>query len=283
MSHTLAYKKNYLAERSFRIIKETILANSGIHLTNNKVELVKNRLIKRLKALKIDSFHKYCDLLQTQEGKKEIPRLIDAISTNMTSFFRESAHYRFLYDQVLPAICKHLNGGDHIRIWSAACSSGEEPYSIAMVADTFFSNKKIDYQILATDICNDVLDIANKGIYRKERLREVPNYFRKKYFKPHADDYYKINPQIVENKVHFRRLNLTDGNYPFKNKFDLIFCRNVLIYFDDKHQKQLTGSLSRYLKIGGYLFLGHAESLNGKVSGLKYVAPAVYMKEPNAE
>lgn len=278
MDRAYAIKERRLSESSFRIIKEIILTHSGINLNNTKIELVKNRLRKRLKALKISSYREYCELLKCNTGEGEIPYLIDAISTNITSFFRERAHYRFLYDHALPAIYNEIYGKKtRIRIWSAACSSGEEPYSIAMIADAFFKDVHVDLKILATDICNDVIKVARKGYYHKNKLQNVPDYF-KKYFKPYIEDYDKINDKIID-KVLFRKLNLNIEQYPFRNKFDIIFCRNVLIYFDNNVQKQLIDRFKNYLKPGGFLFLGHAESLNGKVEGFSYLAPAIYKRK----
>lgn len=277
MSELFTYSENPLSERSFRMLKEIIKYHSGINLNNTKIELVKNRLRKRLKARNLNSFLEYCELLQSDLGEEEIPFMIDAISTNITYFFRERAHYRFLNDHALPAISENLGSIKKLKIWSAACSSGEEPYSIAMIANAFFENASVDLKILATDINSEVLEVARRGIYGKQKLDEIPNYFREKYFKSHGEDFFKINSGLA-GSVYFRKLNLVDRDFPFKGTFEIIFCRNTLIYFDSLVQKQVVEKFRHYLKKGGYLFLGHAESLNGKVDGFEFVAPAIYKK-----
>jgi chemotaxis protein methyltransferase CheR len=272
----MAYKKIDLSERSFRRLNDIIYFYSGISLNRSKMELVKNRLRKHMKKLNAGSFNEYCELLESKEGKAEIPRMIDAISTNITSFFRERAHFRYLYEHALPAISEALPNNNQIRIWSAACSSGEEPYTIAMVANSFFEGNRPEVKILGTDICGEVLEKAKDGVYAGNKIEDVPDYF-KKHFKNLKNGFYKIDHRIME-MAHFGRLNLIRSEYPFKGKFDIIFCRNVMIYFDEMVQNELIGKFMKHLNKGGFLFLGHAESLKGRVNGLKYVAPAVYRK-----
>lgn len=275
-SLVIEQKQYDISEISFRRVVEFVHSYSGIDLNDSKKELVKNRLRKRLKKQRVNSFHEYCNFLESSEGEAEIPFLIDAISTNITAFFRENAHYRFLLEHALPEVCSNLQS-KKLRIWSAACSSGEEPFSIAMVVDTFLNNANSDVKILATDISDDSLKKAKSGIYSEEKVKDVPEYFLKNYFKELSDAYYKISADVAD-MVYFRKLNLNREEYPFKGKFDIIFCRNVMIYFDNSTQKKLIERFRNVLKSGGYLFLGHAESLSGKVDGFKFLAPAIYKK-----
>lgn len=277
IANTITYRKDFLSDQAFKRLSDIIRTYSGISLNSAKKELVKNRLRKRLKALEINSFLDYCNLLDSRNGANEIPHLIDAISTNVTSFFRERPHYRFLYEHALPIVRDTLTKKDgEIKIWSAACSSGEEPYSISMVAEAFFELKMHNIKILATDICSRALKVAETGIYSEKKIKSIPKYFWR-YFKPHTNGYLKIDSRISE-KVHFKRFNLIKDIYPFSNKFDIIFCRNVLIYFDYLTQRKLIDKLKKFLKPGGYLFLGHAESLYNKSKDSEYVAPSIYRK-----
>lgn len=278
MSRTFELQTIYISEHSFKRLAAIIFEYSGISLDKSKLELVKNRLRKRLRALKLQSFQEYCDYVSSCEGESEIPHMIDAISTNITAFFRERAHYRFLYETALPNLAKQFQQEyRQLKIWSAACSTGEEPYSIAMVTHDLLEKTAIEVKILATDISNKALARATEALYEREHTEDIPQHYRRKYVIEAAEGDYGISGDIV-NLITFRRLNLVRKNYPF-GQFDIIFCRNVMIYFDENIQKQLVENLKDHLTAGGYLFLGHAESLSGKVSGFKHMAPAVYQKE----
>ncbi|MDD5434994.1 MAG: hypothetical protein PH343_06145, partial [Nitrospira sp.] len=214
---------------------------------------------------------------------EELIAMLNAISTNLTRFFREEEHFYFLKQAVLPDIIsnKRKNDERRIRIWSAACSSGEEPYTLGLTLLPLIENPLgWDLKILATDISTDILKKASEGIYEEEKVHNIPNDLLVKFFtkiKIEGKIYYKVNPAL-HNIITFRRLNLVQDHYPFKGKFDIIFCRNVMIYFDKKTQEGIVNKYYNLLKNGGYLFIGHSESLNGVKSPFKYIKPAVYRK-----
>ncbi|MBI5186179.1 MAG: protein-glutamate O-methyltransferase CheR [Nitrospinae bacterium] len=210
--------------------------------------------------------------------------LIDALSTNVTHFFREDHHFKFMREKLLPDLVKRkkASGDATIRIWSAACSTGTEPYTIAIVVKEFFDSfLGWDFKILATDISTKVLGIGAKGIYSTKDLETVPKTYLTRYFRKiggrHEEGGYQVNPEL-RNLVTFRRFNLLTQDYPFTRKFDLIFCRNVMIYFDQPTKNQILQSMQKHLHASGYLFTGHAESLGRAVKGFKHVEPAIYIK-----
>jgi len=206
------------------------------------------------------------------------------MSTNLTKFFREEEHFNFLNKTVLPALLsqKRANDERHIRVWSAGCSSGEEAYSLGITLLNHIDSPLVwDIKILATDISTDILKMAADGIYEKEKVDNIPKQLFNIYFDKEGQEVnsrYCIKP-LLRNLLTFRRLNLIDDKYPFKGKFDFIFCRNVMIYFDKKTQEKIVNRFYNHLEDGGYLFIGHSESLNGVKSPFKYKLPAVYRKE----
>jgi chemotaxis protein methyltransferase CheR len=212
---------------------------------------------------------------------EEIIFLLDALATNLTSFFREDQHFVFMGKTLLPKLeeKRRAKGSHRLRIWSAACSSGEEPYTIAMVVleKSPYFGLGGDCKILATDISTKVLNMARQGLYGPERLKTVPPGLATKYFKKTGDHMYQVSPQL-RDLIAFRRLNLMDP-LPFKNPLDLIFCRNVMIYFDKETISRLVDKYHQILAPGGYLFIGHSESLSGFTHKFKYVEPCVYLKE----
>lgn len=246
----------------------------GINLKTGKEELVHSRLNKRLNALKLTSFDQYFSYLDNDRQGKEVIWMIDALTTNKTSFFREIQHFEFLRDRVLPNI-----RDKRLRIWSAACSSGEEPYSIAMLlAETLPNFKTWDVRILATDICTKVLEMANQAVYSADLLEPIPQAWRQKYFV--AEDNSKLTYRLVPDLrrlVRLGRLNFMD-RFPMKGPFDMIFCRNAMIYFDKPTQERLVRRFYDLIAPGGYLFVGHSESLTGSNHNFKYIQPATYQK-----
>lgn len=272
----------HLSNKDYHRISNLIYDVIGINLGDSKTELLRTRLGKRLRALGIDNFDEYYTYV-TKTNQEELTHLFDAISTNTTSFFREIEHFNFLTSTVLPALIeeKKQNNDREIRIWSAAASSGEEAYSIAMTVSEFLKFPQgWNVKILATDISTKVLKKVEDAVYTEDRANTVPKVMLRKYFKKGTGE----NAGMVMLKdeikkiVFPRRINLQASQFPFKKEFDFIFCRNVMIYFDKVTQTSVVDKMYRHLKKGGYLFLGHAESLTGMQTQLKYVRPTVYIK-----
>jgi chemotaxis protein methyltransferase CheR len=273
---------NEISDKDYNRISNLIYDVIGINLGDSKKELLRTRLGKRLRVLGIDSFDEYYTYV-TKTNREELAHLFDAISTNTTSFFREIEHFNFLTSTALPALIeeKNKNNEREIRIWSAASSTGEEAYSIAMTVSEFLQFKPgWTVKILATDVSTKVLEKLTAGIYPEERISSVPLALQKKYFrKGTGENAGKVMVKdVIKNMVHPRRINLQVPKFPFKKEFDFIFCRNVLIYFDKPTQSSIIEKLYRHIKKDGYLFLGHAESLTGIKTQLKYVKPTVYIK-----
>jgi chemotaxis protein methyltransferase CheR len=245
----------------------------GLNLTSGKQELVAARLGKKLRELKIPSYEAYYDLVVADRSGESLIALIDALSTNHTSFLREASHFDFLLKNVLPGLRKRAS----IDVWSAPCSTGEEPYSIAV---TFLEQlgmpPKPALRIRATDISTKALAIAKKGAYTADRLGAMPLPAIKKFFTQTGPGAFQILPEIRQ-MIEFERVNLIE---PMRGSriFPIIFCRNVMIYFDKPTQERVVAGLSQFLEPGGYLLIGHSESLMGVQHGLDYVQPAIYKK-----
>jgi chemotaxis protein methyltransferase CheR len=273
-----------IAAKEYDFIRKLIYERSRINLGPDKKELVRCRLYKRLKSLGLDSYKSYCNLLKRQDGDDEMTMLLDVISTNVTEFFREWKHFEFLRDTVLPQLVSpgKIKQFEPIRIWSAACSSGEEPYSLSILLADFFrrhpQHARQTYEILGTDISTRMLAVARKGIYRNDRVKLpdptwLHNFFQKGVGS--MEGYYRVKSEI-SSSVKYDRMNLAEWPYPVLDKFHVIFCRNVMIYFDSATQEQLVPHLIRRLMPGGFLFIGHSESLLGIEHGLKCVRPSAY-------
>ncbi|MDR4507014.1 MAG: protein-glutamate O-methyltransferase CheR [Candidatus Brocadiaceae bacterium] len=273
-----------LNDNEFALFQRLVYEESGINLSTAKKELLKSRLMKRLRQMSLTSFNQYFKYV-TEEDKTgvELIHMIDSISTNLTDFFRESAHFDFLANKLLPDLLeqKRKKRERRIRIWSAGCSSGEEPYTLSLVLiENITELQQWDVKILATDLSTKVLKKAMQGIYSKDRLKNVPSSLVNTYFTKgvgNNSDYYQVKDEL-KNLITFRRFNLMDGMFPFKGLFDVIFCRNVMIYFDKQTQSELIAKYYKYLAPGGYLFIGHSESLSGTGSGFRYVLPTIYQK-----
>lgn len=267
-----------MEQRIFKKFVKIVYEKSGIALGPSKQSLVSARVAKRLRILGIPDYKSYLKYLSTDETGEEIVNFLDVISTNVTSFFREPDHFVFLKD----AVTKLFKGGqNHFRIWCAACSSGEEPYTLAMVLHECIDCSRANIKILCTDISTQVLEIARKGIYKAEKLENVPEHMIRKYFIKRNDDekvYYEASNQL-KNILTFQRLNLSRPPFPMKGPFDYIFCRNVMIYFDNTVRQNLLKDLDRLLKPDGYLMVGHAESLTGMLGDFKNVKPSIYIKK----
>lgn len=257
----------------FDRIRELVYKKSGIKLDTNKESLIRARIGKRMRVLGISNHAEYLKQVIESNDENEIIHLLDAISTNVTSFFRDIDHFDLLGTLLKEWVSL---GQKKFRIWSSACSSGEEPYSIAMtVLDSI--GLSFDTKILATDISTRVLEKAQNGIYEAERINQVPESFIEKYFEK-VDNSYKVKTAL-RNMIVFKRLNLSETPFPMQGPMDVVFCRNVMIYFDYDTRKRLINEIYRLLKPNGYLFVGHAESLIGLTNGFKTIKPSVYMKE----
>ncbi|MCP4457411.1 MAG: chemotaxis protein CheR [Cytophagales bacterium] len=276
-------KKKFINEADFKRLSNFVTSNYGIKLPSQKKTMVEGRLQKRLKIRTMDSFKEYIDLALSDADPQETKEMINAISTNKTDFFRESSHFDFLTNVILQET-ENTFSNKGLKIWSAASSSGEEIYTLAMVMEEHFrlsNQKRFDYSILGTDISANVLRKAKAGVYQSSRLDQLPIDLKQRYFlqgKDAKQDEVRVKP-FLRNKTKFGRLNLMNSTYHMDESFDMIFCRNVLIYFERQTQINVVRKLRDRLKIGGYLFLGHSESLFGKTSDLRQIKPTIYTRE----
>jgi len=268
---------NEITSEEFRQFRTIIYDESGIALSDQKRTLLASRLRKRIHDLGLASFSDYYDVVTGDSTREEFTRMLDLISTNKTDFFREPKHFEFLRGVILPSLAAERR----IRIWSSACSTGEEPYTIAM---TLFENaqnpEEWEFKILASDLSTRVLAKAVAGVYDEERFRDVPpEVLRRHFLRGRGDDagLFKVKPHLG-SAIQFRRINLMDERFPIKAPLDVIFCRNVMIYFDRRTQETLVNKFHRYLKPGGYLFIGHSESLQWVQHPFKTVAATIYQK-----
>lgn len=271
-----------LSDAEFQAFSDLVYKKAGINLHAGKKELVRARLAKRLREDGFDSFGEYYQFVINDETGDELVQLLDSISTNLTNFFREPKHFQFMVQVFLPEISRAAaKKGRRLRIWSAGCSTGEEPYSIAItVLENMPDLEQWDVKILATDLSTKVLATARRGIYPFERLADIsPEVLRRWFQKGQGDwaGWFKVKDQ-VKRLIVFRRLNLIEP-FPFQRSFDLIFCRNVMIYFDKKTQADLTARLHQVLADGGYLLIGHSESLTGVNQAFNYIQPTIYRKK----
>ncbi len=255
-------------ERSdFAFIATTLYEDAGIHLPASKANLVYSRLAKRLRALGLESFRDYCTLVGSEEGASERAQMIAALTTNVTRFFREPHHFDHLRRKLLEPLAQDIRSGRRIRIWSAGCSSGQEPYSIALTLLALIPDARAyDTRILATDINPLVLDTARRATYPVDELASVPAELRRSWMEPVPPSAMRLDDG-PRGLVTFRQLNLI-GAWPMKGPFDAVFCRNVVIYFDEKTQMRLLSRISGLIRPGGYLYLGHSERLVGPAEAL---------------
>jgi chemotaxis protein methyltransferase CheR len=263
-----------ISRNQFEYLARKVYGICGIELKAGKEQLVQSRLSKRLTALHLKSFDEYFDLLDREPNGKELILMIDSITTNKTSFFREIEHFNFLSSEVYPNF-----EGSSMRIWCAAASSGEEPYSIAIqLLEELPRARSRDVKILATDISTKILSRAREATYTSESLQPVPTAWRSKHFvvADTAASTWQVRPETAA-LVQLGRLNLMEP-WPMRGPFDIIFCRNVMIYFDKKTQERLVQRFYELIRPGGYLLVGHSESLTGADHDFKYIKPATYQK-----
>lgn len=264
-----------LSRSHFEWISRQVYELCGINLQAGKEGLVKSRLARRLRALRLDDFDHYLSYLSQDQSGRELALMVDELTTNKTSFFREPQHFDHLRQAVLPQL--RLSGRP-LRFWCAGCSSGEEPYTLSMLLREELPE---DYEarILATDISARMLERASRAVYQEETLPDVPPKLRQKYFtveQARTPRTFRVNDNVRE-LVRFARLNLME-TWPMQGPFDAIFCRNVMIYFDKPTQQALVGRYAQLLAPGGLLFVGHSESLTSISHSLQYVKPAIYVK-----
>ncbi|HEY1736663.1 MAG TPA: protein-glutamate O-methyltransferase [Methylovirgula sp.] len=261
----LASGEFLMTATDFRQIADMLHADAGIHLPESKATLVYSRLIKRLRALGLKSFRDYCALVAERGGADERQQMLAALTTNVTRFFREPHHFEHLRKDVLPTLIETAKRGGRVRLWSAACSNGAEPYSIALTLLSAFPNvTTCDVKILATDIDPNMVAEASAGLYNDAALQPVPADLRLRYFTSTRHENGKMwqASDALRSLIGFRELNLV-GSWPMRGKFDVIFCRNVVIYFEEGTQARLWSRFVPHMMPGGRLYIGHSERLSG--------------------
>ena len=262
----------HLTDREFSELVDYMKSNYGINLSKKRL-LIESRLYSVLSEKGVSSFTEYFALVR-KNGSGELNTMLNKLTTNHTYFMREPGHFRFFREVILPQQEK-TNLEHDLRVWSAGCSTGEEVYTAVMVMKDFFGMRKWDYRTLATDISTRVLEEARRGIYSQESLRDVPPRWEQHYFRKDGQTF--ILNEEVKKEVIFKRLNLMDP-FPFTKPFDLIFCRNVMIYFEQETKDKLIAKFYDALKPGGYLFIGHSETIQRDSFGFRYIEPSVYQK-----
>jgi chemotaxis protein methyltransferase CheR len=282
MATALAYRvPTHLSERHFRSIARLIETQVGIKLPSGKRLMLEGRLQKRVRALNYSDINEYVEHLFDDDAlERELTHLIDVVTTNKTDFFREPAHFDFLRNVAVPELLKSGSRSQVLKVWSSACSTGMEAYTTAMVLqDMVRTGSRFRFLILGTDISTAVLRVAETAIYTRGELAPVPDEFVRQYFlrsRNPASDEVRVVPE-VRQRVNFMRMNLMDGSYPIDRDVDIIFCRNVLIYFEREIQRKVVENLCTHLRPGGYLMVGHSESMvHSVVPGLKQVMPTVF-------
>jgi chemotaxis protein methyltransferase CheR len=274
--------KAELSEEDFNVFSRFIYTEFGIKMPPIKRVMLQGRLLKRIRDLGLNSYSDYKKFLFSKEGQdKELLHFLSVVTTNKTDFFREPAHFIFLNDEVLPGFIPSTTQRP-LKVWSAGCSSGEEPYTISIVLNEFERlNPFFKFEILGTDISSNVLEKAARGVYSLERVSAIPLELKKRYFlksKDSQNSTVRVSP-LLQKKLRLAYLNLMDPVYNIKDTFDVIFCRNVLIYFDRATQEKVITKLCNHLKPGGYFFIGHSESLSGMTVPLEHVKPTIFRKK----
>lgn len=269
-----------LSQSDFRVFSDYIYTEFGIKMPDIKRVMLQGRLLKRIRELKMNSYSEYKEYFFSEEGQKnELYNFLSVVTTNKTDFFREPVHFDFLSKEILPQYV--ADGKRKINIWSAACSSGEEPYTISIVLNEFIErNAGFSFSILGTDISSNVLNKAMLGVYSEKTVDVIPMHLKRKYFLRSKDRHnptVRVVPQLQRN-ISLKYQNLMDSVYDITEKYDVIFCRNVLIYFDHETQEKVINKLCRHLIPGGYLFIGHSESVANMDVPLQSVKPTIFKK-----
>ena len=268
-----------ISDNEYHKITSLIKKNYGINLGEEKKTLLVGRLQNVLANNNFSSFSEYYNYIVGDTTGNAVSTLVDKMTTNHTFFMREAQHFSYLKEKLLPYFWGTLTNKD-LCVWSAGCSSGEEPYTMAMIIDELLGLHKVlwNTKILATDLSSKVLDSASKGIYLNEQIVALPEAWKRNYFKK-IDNEKSVVVDKIRNEVIFRRLNFMDSVFPFKKKFHIIFCRNVMIYFDAETKKELIDKFYNVTEPGGYLFIGHSETINRDESKYKCLAPSIYRRE----
>jgi chemotaxis protein methyltransferase CheR len=274
-----------MTQAEFTRFSEFIIGQCGIKMPPSKKIMLEARLQKRLRSLEIPSYNEYYQYIQSEGGSGELVHMLDAVTTNKTEFFRESIHFQYLAQTILPEALSEQEGSKHkdrpFFLWSAGCSTGEEPYTLAMVLSEFaHQHPSFRFSVVATDISTKVLDRARDGIYDEDRTAAIPLALKQRYVlrsKDRGKNLVRIVPEL-RAAVQFKRLNLMDESFSFSEPLDIIFCRNVIIYFDRSTQERLINRFCRVLKPEGHLFLGHSESVHGLDLPLRRITSTVYRK-----
>lgn len=266
-----------ISRKDFIKLTDFVKANYGIDLTK-KEQLITSRLQSTVNEARFGNFEKYVDYITSSAAESDIDLMLNKLTTNYTYFYREENHFDFFKKVILPYL-EQTNKNKSLSIWSAGCSSGEEPYTISMILKDYFGKRSNwDTRVLATDISQNVLTKAQTATYEEESLKNMPGNWKGEYFtKDPATGLYRVSKEIKDNVI-FRTFNLMDP-IKFKQKFDVIFCRNVMIYFDQHTKDQLINRFYDYTNQGGYLLIGHSESVNREKSKYKYVTTATYRKQ----
>jgi chemotaxis protein methyltransferase CheR len=270
-----------ITDREFHQMRRLIYDRFGINLTEQKRSLLVSRLQKHIRAAGFTSFNSYYKYLIRDKSKEELGRLVDRISTNYTYFNRENDHFSFFSRTALPAVVSRLKEQRRydLRVWCAGCSTGEEAYMLLMLMHEFLGSQYDSWEagILATDISSRALANAREGTYADERVSTLPADLKNKYFRRLGNDNWAVSDRLKQGAV-IRRFNLMNEHFPFKKKFQIIFCRNVMIYFDASTRDTLVRKFYQIMETGGYLFIGHSETLGRSHNLYKYLRPAIYQK-----
>lgn len=269
-----------ISEKEFQQLADYVKSNYGINLNKEKKALVVGRLQNVLMQNNFKSFSQYYKHILSDSTGEAAVTLVNRLTTNHTFFMREVEHFDYFRTTVLPYLASVEKKQKDLRIWSAGCSTGEEPYTLAMIIADYLGLEKDlwDSKVLATDISAKALGTAVAGVYPNEELLNLPKQWRQKYFRS-MDDKKSLVTEKIRGEVVFRSFNLMNRNFPFRKKFHVIFCRNVMIYFDPPTKRDLVNRFYDFMEPGGYLFIGHSESLNRNETNYKYIMPAVYRKE----
>ncbi|TQV84317.1 protein-glutamate O-methyltransferase CheR [Exilibacterium tricleocarpae] len=264
-----------MSDKNFADIKQIAYRQTGITLTDHKKNMIYGRLARRLRSLGLKNFNQYCELI-AESGNQEMGDFVNSITTNLTAFFREGHHFEFLEQEVFPALRTKNLPQKRVRIWSAGCSTGEEPYSLSIVMQEHLPTAGWDVRLLATDLDTEVVAHARRGVYSGDRVDSVSEERRQRWFLKGGDDQAKVKPQL-QKIITFKPLNLLNP-WPFSGPFDVIFCRNVVIYFDKDTQKKLFNRYADILADDGYLFIGHSESLHRVTDRFRSLGRTIYQK-----
>ncbi len=275
-------REEFISSRDYSRLRELVYDEAGINLGSERRTMLEGRIRRRLKDLAIHSYGEYCDYLFSGEGlRDELVHLIDVVTTNKTDFFREPRHFEFLTATALPEFLAANAARRPLQVWSAACSTGEEPYTLAMVlSECGLTHPGFAFRMIATDISTTVLKKAELGIYSADAVRPVPQSLKVKYFmrgRERSFERVRVVPEL-RRLIEFRRLNFMDSDYGIQEEFDIIFCRNVIIYFDRPTQQSILEKITQHLRPRGYLFMGHAETLHELDLPVTPIAPALYRR-----